>query len=530
MTHCPTPADARRIARAPAVLRLLMACGLSVLFCGSPAAHDALQPEDSGHAPAGAPDTSCSALAGLDIPDARILSATRETKPTDHCKVTGLVGGKIGFKVWLPVAWNGRFVMGGAGGFVNVDVNQALQFLGEQILAEGYATASTDTGHAVPNARDGAWALGDWEAIVNYAHLGMHRAVVHAKLVIEGHYLRSIEKSFFFGCSNGGRQALMEAQRYPQDFDGIIAGAPWLNWTGQVAAFIAIAQKMFPDPESLSAALVTRDDRLLLRRAILARCDALDGLRDGILHDPTACDFDPGTLACSADETPGAAACLAPEKVAAIREVYEGPVEDGARLYFGFPFGAEDLDFGGWGGYLADGAPAAGFPNNSTRIGLGAMRYFLRHDPEWSHDDHDWSRWQEDSEPLARLTNATDADLGAFRARGGKLLLYHGWADALLTARGSTDYVNRVFALDATAASDVRLFMIPGAEHCTGQRVPSRVDWLGVLERWHETGVAPDELAATDADRPGSRKICAWPRKAVYVSGDAQDAAAYACR
>ena len=158
------------------------------------------------------------------------------------------------------------------------------------------------------------------------------------------------------------------------------------------------------------------------------------------------------------------------------------------------------------------------------------MRYFLHHDPEWGHDDHDWSRWQEDSEPLARLTNATDADLGAFRARGGKLLLYHGWADALLTARGSTDYVNRVFALDATAASDVRLFMIPGAEHCTGQRVPSRVDWLGVLERWHDTGVAPDELAATYADRPGSRKICAWPRKAVYVSGDAQDAGAYACR
>ena len=303
-SDCPTPPDPLRIVRARAVLRLLMACGLSVLFCGSPAAQDASQSDDSGHAPAGAPDTGCSALAGLDIPDARILSATRETDPTDHCKVTGLVGGKIGFKVWLPVAWNGRLVMGGAGGFVNVDVNQALQFLGEQILAEGYATASTDTGHAVPNARDGAWALGDWEAIVNYAHLGMHRAVVHAKLVIERHYLRSIEKSFFFGCSNGGRQALMEAQRYPEDFDGIIAGAPWLNWTGQVAAFIAIAQQMFPDPENLSAALVTRDDRLLLRRAILARCDALDGLHDGILHDPTACDFDPGTLACSAERDP----------------------------------------------------------------------------------------------------------------------------------------------------------------------------------------------------------------------------------
>ena len=153
MTDCPTPADARRIARAPAVLRLLMACALSVLFCGGPAAQDASQSDDSGHAPAGAPETGCSALASLDIPDARILSATRETEPTDHCKVTGLVGGKIGFKVWLPVAWNGRFVMGGAGGFVNVDVNQALQFLGEQILAEGYATASTDTGHAPSRRR-----------------------------------------------------------------------------------------------------------------------------------------------------------------------------------------------------------------------------------------------------------------------------------------------------------------------------------------------------------------------------------------
>ena len=488
-----------------------IAPALAVLFCGGAAA--------------AASKTPCSALPGLDLPDARILSATPQTEPTDHCRVTGLVGGKIGFKVSLPAAWNGRFVMGGAGGFVNVDANQALQFFGERILTDGYATASTDTGHAVPNARDGAWALGDWEAIVNYAHLGMHRAVVHAKRVIEGHYRRPIDKSFFFGCSNGGRQALMEAQRYPADFDGIVAGAPWLNWTGQVAAFVAIAQKMFPDPGNLHTALVTKDDRLLLRRAILARCDALDGLHDGILHDPTLCDFDPGTLAC-----PSHTACLAPEKVAAIREVYEGPVEDGARLYFGFPFGAEDLDAGGWGAYLASGAPSAGFPNNSTRIGFGAMRYFLHHDPKWRHDDHDWRRWREDVAPLARLLNATDADLGAFRARGGKLLLYHGWADALLTAHGTTDYVNRVHALDPAAASDVRLFMIPGAEHCTGQRVPSRVDWLDVLERWHDTGVAPDELAATRADRPGSRKLCAWPRKPVYMSGDGRHASAYECR
>ena len=494
-----------------------MACALSVAFCGSPSAQDASQ-------------TPCSTLPGLDFPDARILSAAHATEPTDHCKVTGLVGGKIGFRVWLPAAWNGRFVMGGAGGFVNADANQALDFLGAQILTDGYATASTDTGHAVPNARDGAWALGDWEAIVSYAHLGMHRAVVHAKRVIERHYLRSIDKSFFFGCSNGGRQALMEAQRYPEDFDGIVAGAPWLNWTGQVAAFIAIAQKMFPDPGNLGAALVTKEDRLLLRRAILERCDARDGLRDGILQDPTACDFDPGTLACPAHRTPAQAPCLTPDKLAAIREVYEGPVEGGARLYFGFPFGAEDLDAGGWGGYLASGAPSAGFPNSSTRLGFGAMRYFLHHDPEWNHADQDWSRWQRDTEPLARLLNATDADLDAFRARGGKLLLYHGWADALLTAHGTTDYVNRVHALDPTAANDVRLFMIPGAEHCTGQRVPSRVDWLEVLERWHDTGVAPDELAATWAARPGSGKLCAWPRKPMYVAGEAENAGAHACR
>ena len=284
--------------------------------------------------------------------------------------------------------------MGGAGGFVNTDSNQALDFFGDRILTDGYATASTDTGHAVPNARDGAWALGDWEAIVNYAHLGMHRAVVHAKRVIEDHYARPLEKSFFFGCSNGGRQALMEAQRYPEDFDGIVAGAPWLNWTGQVAAFIAIAQKMFPDPGNLSAALVTQEDRLLLRGAILKHCDALDDLHDGILHDPTACDLDPDTLACPAEKTSGDVVCLTPDSLAAIREVYEGPVEDGARLYFGFPFGAEDLDRGGWGAYLASGAPSAGFPNNSTRIGFGAMRYFLHHDPGWNHTEHDWSRWR----------------------------------------------------------------------------------------------------------------------------------------
>ena len=285
----------------------------------------------------------CNALLKLSYPDVEMVSAEHMNEPVPYCKAKGVIGGNIGFSLWLPHDWNGRFVMGGAGGFVREEDNQALRFIGDSVLRKGYATASTDTGHK-GDGLDNEWGLNDYEAIVNYGYLAMHRAVVSSKAVIADHYQKPIEKSFFVGCSNGGRQALHEAQKYPNDFDGIVAGAPALNFAGVAGSFLSITEKMFPDPHDLSSALVTPDDRQLLRRSILNACDANDGLKDGILHDPTSCDFDPASLMCEPGQEEN---CLSAEKVTAIQTVYAGPQNDAGAIFVGFPFGAEDLDQNG---------------------------------------------------------------------------------------------------------------------------------------------------------------------------------------
>jgi len=469
--------------------------------------------------------TDCSLLLDLDIAEVQIQQAELIAKPAPHCKATGVIGRNIGFSVWLPHAWNGRFVMGGAGGFVRPEDNHALRLLGDSVITRGFATASTDTGHT-GGGQESSWALNDLEAIVNYGHLGMHRAVVASKAVINRYYAQRIGKSFFFGCSNGGRQALHEAQRYPGDFDGIVAGAPALNWTGNAGAFVNIVQHMLPDPSNLGTALVTPDDRRLLRDAIETQCDALDGLRDGILHDPNACKFDAATLQCDVHQTSG---CLSKQKIAAIQSVYQGPKHSGGPLFFGFPFGAEDVNVNGWGSWLTDGPPEGGV-NAAFNFGVGIMRNFVYHDPNWDYTTYDWERFRRDVEPVANVLNADNPDLSAFRAQGGKLLMYHGWADVALTAHMSTDYVDRVYATDSNARADVRLFMMPGVLHCYNGRGPSVVDWLQVLESWHDDGRPPQHLAARYPDREGARKLCAWPAQARYQGGDRDTPDAYTCK
>jgi feruloyl esterase len=458
------------------------------------------------------------------LPDVRVLSAAHADMPAPHCRVKGLIGGKINVSVRLPDDWNGRFVMGGAGGFVAPDDNQALAF-NPTLLTQGFATASTDTGHQAPG-QDGSWALNDYEAIVNYGHLGMHRAVVAAKAVIADYYNKASEKSFFVGCSNGGRQAMHSAQRYPKDFDAIVAGAPALDFGGVAASFVSITQKMFPDSSDLTAALVTPESRQLLRKAVVDECDALDGLRDGILNDPRACEFDPSTLACGVDQTEG---CIPPDQVDAIKTVYDGPADRYGPIFFGFPFGAENVGPNGWGTWLTGGS-ASGSPNAAYSFGVGIMRYFVHHDSSWDYVDYDWDRYRDEFVPMGAVLNATNPDLSGFRANGGKLLMFHGWSDVALTAHMSIDYYERAVAFDATAEDDVRLFMMPGVLHCFGGAGPSMVDWLDVLETWHDSGDAPAELTATYPNKAGSRKICAWPRQAQFTGGDPESVDSYECR
>ena len=417
--------------------------------------------------------------------------------------------------MWLPEDWNGKFIMGGGGGFVGSIQNQAL---GLGVLQRGYATAGTDTGHSNQGI-DGSWAQNNLERLVNYGHLAVHRVAEVAKHIVEGYYAAQPQRSYFAGCSNGGRQAMMSAQRYPNDFDIILAGAPAHDFAGITAAFLDVTRHMYPSMDDVSAPLLTSEDRQTLAKTVLARCDALDGLEDGILNDPRDCDFDPGSLD------------LAPEKITAIRAIYDGPRAADGRIHVGWPFGGEDDD-GGWGGWLTGTGqqPPGAPPSLALGFGVEVMRHMVEHDPGWRYEGFDLSGFRHRFRTAAASLSATDPNLDVFRENGGKLLIYHGWSDAALSALASIGYVESVYARDESARSHVRLFLMPGVFHCAGGPGPWQVDFIEAMERWDETGIAPDTLLAGFAEGGGARPLCAYPHRATYVGSDGRDPGSFECR
>lgn len=466
---------------------------------------------------------ACESLKGLQFPDVRITDAVSAAKPAPHCKLSGVIGKEIGFSVWLPDAWNGKFVMGGQGGFAGRVDSQAISY---GALQQGYATAGTDTGHAMANGADGSWALGEMERIVNYAHLGIHRTTAVAKAAVNARYGRVPEKSYFAGCSNGGRQALMAAQRYPDDFDAIIAGAPALNLTWIANSFANVTQKMYPNPKDLSTPVLNKADRDALGKAVLAKCDATDGLSDGVVSDPRACSFDPKVLACKGGDKDG---CLDKGELAAAQAIYNGP---GKGHGVGFPVGGES-DIAGWLPWLVGGKDmiAKGMPSLGYGFSTGLLGYITAQDKDWSYANYNPAK----PHPLAGFFHATlsadNPDLSAFRKKGGKLLMFHGWADSALSANMSLDYYGKVLEKDASAANDVKLFMLPGVLHCSGGPGPDQIDYLTALDKWSGGGAAPEELTAGFSKGGGARKVCAWPKKAVFTGqGDGRDPAQFECR
>ena len=247
------------------------------------------------------------------LPDVTITSVTTKTEPAPHCKVAGVIGPEIRFELLLPDKWNGKFAMGGGGGFVGQVINTAALLYGA--VQSGYATVGTDTGHQ-GHPMDGGWALNNMERIVNFGHQAVHRTAVTAKALTKGYYQKDIDRSYFTGCSTGGRQALMEAQRYPEDFDGIVSGAPPSNYAAiAAAAMVQITQAMYPDPTDLEAAVIGPEEQELIGSKVFEMCDGLDGLEDGILNDPRQCKFDIKSLACQGGNTER---CLTGEQVRAV--------------------------------------------------------------------------------------------------------------------------------------------------------------------------------------------------------------------
>ena len=499
--------------------------------------------------------SSCPDLKQLRLEGATIMSATEIAAPFTttasggsgtitvsvefpFCRVimrlTPKSDSDIQAEVWLPAAahWNRKFLGVGNGGLTGAIWHTSMV----RPLQVGYAVANSDLGHTTPNAD---WALGHPEKFIDYAHRADHLTALAAKAIIAAHYGNRPRLSYFHGCSNGGHQALMEAQRYPQDYDAVVAGAPWNNWTRQVVEFIWRARHM----ENFN-----RTKLQMITDAVVAQCGTKDGgvSTDRYLNDPRICRFNARSLQCKDAD---GANCLTPQEVASVEKIYAGPVnpQTGRQWFPGFARGSEF----GWSDTIAT------FATDLFRS------IVYEQDPAWDFHSFNFGSDVEFFDgKLAATINSANPDLTAFRARGGKIIEWHGWTDTTLEPQGSIDYYNSVIALatnhgkgkDRRAALDdtqqfFRLFMVPAVNHCgnglgpnssfaytlantAGPNDPDH-DVLAALDRWVERGIVPERLISshfTDGVKDKTRPICAYPKVARYNGrGDTNDPNSFVC-
>ncbi len=475
---------------------------------------------------------ACAALAkpGLfeqtTIAGAELVAADPAKKLPAYCEVKGTIapepGSHIGVVYRLPTGWNGRMVGVGGGGFAG-DVNAATA---APLLAQGYAVAQTDTGHPSPNGLDTSWILKAKDAfnepqIIDFGYRAVHLMTAIGKNVVAKYYGRAQDKALFVGCSTGGRQGLMEVTRYPDDYDGVVAGAPVSNY--QVYTNATIRTQFFHKAKgsNLTAAQVNA-----VHGAVMAACDAKDGLKDGIITDPRRCNWDPAELECgkTTSET-----CLSKQQVETVRHIYAGlSLPDGRVAANPFLRGGED-------NWLSRSIGNDRMPLGiDALLGGGVLAYVMMEDPHYNimsfHPETDLSK-AIDSEGAKKLL-VTDTDLSPFVDHGGKLLLWHGFNDPGPSPLQTIKYFDAVTQkTGARADESVRLFLAPGVFHCGGGPGPSEFDRAKVIDDWVTTGKAPDRIVATKKNAPISRPLCPYPSLPYYAGhGDVDDPASFVCR
>jgi feruloyl esterase len=486
-----------------------------------------------------AQEVACSALAApgqfanTTIESTKLVPADAEPSAPAHCEVTGTIkpneGSSIGVIYRLPTSWNGKMLGIGGGGFAG-DITLRTAIPG---LAKGYAVAQTDTGHKSPQSLDPSWALSgpgelNKEAVIDFGHRAVHLMTRVGKEVIARHYGRPHQRAYFEGCSTGGRQGLAEIQRYPDDYDGIVAGAPVYNTIVYTSAVLR-TQHFHKTPGSNLAP----EHIPLLAGAVLKACDALDGVTDGILTDPRQCKWDPAELQCTGAAGP---TCLTPAQVQTVRKMYQGVrAANGAEVAAPITHGAEP----DWA-TRSVGNPQVPLGVNSV-LGSPFISILVKQWPNYDLFSFDPNRDVEeiDRSFAAQQIVAKEPNLTPFFAHGGKLILWHGFNDPGPSPLQTIKYYEAVAeattgktgqaAIEAVTAN-ARLFLAPGVYHCRGGPGTDRFDALSALDEWVERGVAPERIMATKANSNLSRPLCPYPLTARYNgSGDQNDAANFTC-
>jgi feruloyl esterase len=488
---------------------------------------------------------SCEKLAALKLPNITITSAVSVpagpfTVPGGRgnnaiqvpafCRVAATVEKEVRIELWMPQNWNHKLLAAGNGGLAGTIPLNGLA----EPLRQGYATSATDTGHIGPTTEDGEWALGHYDRIVNFVDRGTHLMAEVDKVILNQFYASQLSHSYFRGCSYGGHEAMIEAQRYPNDFDGIIVGDPANNLTnhyigGHLWYGLATDGDGYLPPEKAK----------LLGDAVNEQCDALDGVKDGVLTDPRKCKFNPATLLCKGGDP---SKCLTEAQVRAVEKIWTGlRTPEGQQIYPGLMPGGEA---GGWTTYFTGKGPGTG---RHMILTAPFFKYFVFEDA--NYDPHNFRFAAKDgfdsdidivNTKLAAVANAVNPDLSQFRGRGGKMIHYHGWSDPDITPLNSVNYYESVVqaqgknahALEETQAF-YRLFMVPGMWHCANGPGATSFDMLPALENWVEKGQAPQQVIAskvTNGKTERTRPLCPYPLEAQYKgTGSTDDSANFSC-
>ncbi len=450
------------------------------------------------------PCKPCEALLKLQLPDVTILLAEAKASDTianpkepwiptviinkPFCRLLGRISKEINFELLLPTESNGRFLMSGGGGFVG-SIQNGLR----DKVSVGFTTAGTDAGHE--GGSDAKWAYNNMERQLNFGKLAIHRTAVVSKIIMQNYYCTAPTKSYFLGCSRGGGQAMMEAQQYPEDFDGIVAGAPAFAWSAMSAKFVNESQHNYPDPKQLKPVL-TNENLQLLQNEVLKQCDLLDGTADSIIEDPRKCNFNFAKLPICPDGKAGKG-CLTKQQLAAIKTIYNPLVLDGKQIYPGVPFGAE-ADGNSWDVWITGTSPyMQNAPALRHMFSTNTFQYLIFNDSAWDYSKYTFKNFASQTAYASAFLDATSTDYSAFKQRNGKIIFYHGWNDPALTAYATIDHYEGILKNDPDAASYARLFLLPGVLHCGDGRGCDTVDWLKLIIDWAEKSKAPEQVIAT---------------------------------